>query len=44
MFINIIYFMLALFIFHTGTADRLTVSQPVDVHFGNPPDRGFLWF
>ncbi len=25
MFINIIYFMLALFIFHTGTADRLTV-------------------
>jgi hypothetical protein len=25
MFINIIYFMLALFIFHTGTADRLTI-------------------
>ena len=25
MFTNIIYFMLALFIFHTGTADRLTV-------------------
>ena len=26
MFTNIIYFMLALFIFHTGTADRLTAS------------------
>ncbi len=25
MFLNIIYFMLALFIFHTGTADRLTI-------------------
>ena len=27
MFNNIIYFMLALFIFHTGTADRLTVPS-----------------